>query len=75
LIDEIVFILNMIDKMKLKKEFLDYLEEVKQSCIEAWYETKEEIAEAMYLHINLSYPIPIKKSMIELFLDGEYSPF
>ena len=61
--------------MKLKKEFLDYLEEVKQSCIEAWYETKEEIAEAMYLHINLSYPIPVKRSMIELFLDEAYEPF
>ena len=62
-------------KMKLRQEFLDYLEELKQSCIEAWYETKEEIAEAMYLHSNLSYPIPIKKSMIELFLDWEYEPF
>lgn len=61
--------------MKLKKEFLDYLEEMKQACIEQWYETKEEIAEAMYLHINLTYPIPIKKSMIELFLDGSYEPF
>jgi hypothetical protein len=29
----------------------------------------------MYLHINLSYPIPVKRSMIELFLDGEYEPF
>lgn len=65
----------MIHQMKLRKEFLDYLEQVKQSCIEAGYETKDEIAEAMYLHINLSYPIPVKKSMIELFLDGEYSPF
>ena len=62
-------------KMKLRKEFLDDLEQYKQACIEAGYETKEEIAEAMYLHINLTYPIPIKKSMIELFLDGEYSPF
>lgn len=62
-------------KMKLRKDFLDDLEELKQACIEAGYETKEEIAEAMYLHINLSYPIPIKKSMIELFLDGEYEPF
>lgn len=61
--------------MKLKKEFLELLEQLRQSCIEAGYETKEEIAEAMYLHINLTYPIPIKKSMIELFLDGEYSPF
>lgn len=61
--------------MKLKKEFLDYLEEMKQSCIEAGYETKEEIAEAMYLHINLTYPVPINRHVIELFLDGEYSPF
>ena len=61
--------------MRLRKEFLDMLEEYKQACIEQWYETKDEIAEAMYLHINLSYPIPIKKSMIELFLDGEYEPF
>jgi hypothetical protein len=29
----------------------------------------------MFLHINLVYPIPIKKSMIELFLDWEYEPF
>jgi hypothetical protein len=55
--------------MKLRKEFLDDLEQYKQACIEAGYETKEEIAEAMFLHINLVYPIPIKKSMIELFLD------
>lgn len=61
--------------MKLRKEFLEDLEQYRLACIEAGYETKEEIAEAMYLHINLTYPIPIKKSMIELFLDGEYSPF
>ena len=61
--------------MKLKKEFLDYLEQVKQSCIEAGYETKDEIKRAMYNHINLTYTIPVSMSVIELFLKGEYSPF
>lgn len=61
--------------MKLRKEFLDYLDQMKQACLEAGYETREEIAEAMFNHINLTYPIPIKKSMIENFLDNLYEPF
>ena len=59
-------------KMWLRKAFLEDLEQYKQACIEQGYETKEEIAEAMFLHMNLVYPIPIKKSMIELFLDWAY---
>lgn len=61
--------------MKLRKEFLDYLDQMRQECIAQWYETREEIAEAMFNHINLTYPIPIKKSMIENFLDNLYEPF
>lgn len=66
----------MIDKMQtkmwLRKAFLEDLEQYRLACIEAGYETKEEIAEAMFNHMNLVYPIPIKKSVITLFLDWAY---
>lgn len=62
-------------KMRLKKEFLDMLQAYKESCIKAGYKTTEEIAEAMFNHINLTSSIPIKKSVIELFLADAYEPF
>lgn len=80
LTDETVFILKEIlimekNKMKLNWDFLEELERLKQECINQWYETKEDIAEAMFLHINIFYPIPITKGMIDNFLDDLYEPF
>lgn len=60
-------------KLKIAKEFYDYLERIMWHCREQWYEIDEELIDAMYITVCLT--IPVKKSMIEMFVHWWYEPF